>query len=201
MPSLVETLRDRLGNPALLADAQPLRGDWDFGELGAAAGLELKPAAVLVPVVDRPEPGLILTKRTSSLRNHAGQVAFPGGRIDPEDAGPVEAALREAREEIGLASHHVSLIGRAGGYETGSGYAITPIVGLVPPDVPLSPSVDEVDQVFEVPLAYVLDAANHQVQQAEWRGRMRRYYVIEYGPWNIWGATAGILVNLARLVA
>jgi 8-oxo-dGTP pyrophosphatase MutT (NUDIX family) len=173
-------------------------GDHHFGEFGAPLPEAQTPAAVLVPVVDRPEPGLLLTRRTANLRAHAGQIAFPGGRVDPEDDGPVAAALREAEEEIGLAPADVRVLGLGDGWRTGTGYAITPVVGAIPPGLRFVPSAAEVDAVFEVPLAHVLDPANHQLREAEWQGRARRFYVIEANGWEIWGATAGMIVNLSR---
>ncbi|QMW21478.1 CoA pyrophosphatase [Sandaracinobacteroides saxicola] len=200
MPSLIDRLTARLsatdGPAPLLGD-----GDGDFGTLGTATTTRLTPAAVLVPIVQRSDPGLLLTRRTAALRQHAGQVAFPGGRIDAEDPTPEAAALREAQEEIGLPPHAVTLLGRSDPYETGTGYAITPIVGLIPPDLAFVPSASEVDSVFEIPLAFALDPANHQLREAEWKGRLRRFYVIEHGVWHIWGATAGMIVNLARRLA
>jgi len=179
----------------------PLRGDWDF-EFGAERpGRDLKPAAVLIPIVDRAEPTLLLTRRTDTLRRHAGQVAFPGGRIDPEDADAIAAALREAHEEVALPAAQVRVIGTTDLYETGTGYRITPVVGVVPPDLPLVPAEAEVAAVFEAPLAYLLDPANHRLHEAEWQGRMRRYYAIEWETHYIWGATAGIIVNLSRRLA
>ena len=155
-------------------------------------------AAVLVAVTDRAEPGVILTQRTDTLRHHAGQVAFPGGRIDPTDRDAVAAALREAEEEIGLRQSDVAVVGTADRYRTGTGFAITPIIGVVPPDLALTPSEAEVAAVFEVPLAYLLDPANQQQASAMWQGRERHYYEIPWQDRRIWGATAAMIVNLSR---
>lgn len=159
------------------------------------------PAAVLVAVTDRPEPGVILTQRTATMRRHAGQIAFPGGRIDPEDAGIVAAALREAEEEIGLPPAMVEVIGEADGYRTITGFQVTPVVGVVPPDLPLVPHEAEVADVFEVPLAVLMGEANYIVQAVEWQGRQRHYYELSWDGRRIWGATAAMLVNLARRLA
>jgi 8-oxo-dGTP pyrophosphatase MutT (NUDIX family) len=156
------------------------------------------PAAVLVAVTDRAQPGVILTQRTETLRRHAGQVAFPGGRIDPEDDGPVGAALREAEEEIALPVAAVEVIGIADRYRTVTGYEVTPVVGVVPPDLTLVPAEAEVAAVFEVPLAFLLDSANHVAATAMYQGRERRYYEILWGERRIWGATAAMIVNLSR---
>jgi 8-oxo-dGTP pyrophosphatase MutT (NUDIX family) len=158
-------------------------------------------AAVLVPVVLRAEPTLILTQRTAHLRSHAGQVAFPGGRVDPEDRDAVATALREAEEEIGLSPALVDVIGTAPPYLTGTGYAVTPVIGLLPPDPPLRLNAHEVASIFEVPLAYALDPGNRELRETEWRGALRRYYVIEWDGRMIWGATAAMLVNLACQIA
>lgn len=198
MPLLVEALRTRLNAPTT---PPRLEGDHDFGALGASSTRPLVPAAVLVAVVQRPEPSLLLTTRTAHLRNHGGQVAFPGGRIDPEDSDAVAAALREAEEEIGLAARHVEILGVSDSYQTGTGYHIAPVVGLIPPDLSFRLSPHEVVDTFEVPLGFALDPANQQLREAEWKGRMRRFYVIEHGGRTIWGATAGILVNLSGRLA
>jgi 8-oxo-dGTP pyrophosphatase MutT (NUDIX family) len=154
-------------------------------------------AAVLVAITDRPEPGLILTQRREHLRTHAGQIAFPGGRIDKgEDA--VSAALREAQEELGLNPALVRLLGQADPYCTVTGYWVTPVIGIVPPDIELAPNPDEVSDWFEAPLDFVLDPANQRRMTAEYRGRMRHYYQIDWQGRPIWGATAAMLVNLTR---
>ena len=158
------------------------------------------PAAVLIAIVERPDPGVILTVRQASLRRHAGQIAFPGGRIDPEDQGAIAAALREAQEEIGLDPAQVEVAGTIGGYRAGSSYAITPVVGVVPPDLPLVPHEAEVAAVFEVPLAFLLDPANHVERTAEFDGRLRRFHEIVWGDRRIWGITAALIVNFATRV-
>lgn len=158
----------------------------------------LADAAVLVAITDRPQPGVILTRRTEHLRRHAGQIAFPGGRVDPADADAIAAALREAEEEIALPPAAVAVIGVADRYRTGTGFDITPVVGVVPPDLPLVAAEAEVASVFEVPLAFLLDPANQVEASAEWQGRTRRFYEIVWGERRIWGATAGMIVNLSR---
>lgn len=170
----------------------------DHHELDGRAPDELTPAAVLVPVTDRAEPGVILTRRTETLRKHAGQVAFPGGRLDATDADAVAAALREAEEEIGLSPHLVEAVGTADRYRTVTGYEVTPVVGVVPPDLPLTPHEGEVAAVFEVPLAFLLDGANQVRAEMDWKGRRRSYWEITWNGHRIWGATAAMIVNLAR---
>lgn len=172
-----------------------IEGDMRDAVLEPVSGLT--PAAVLVAVTDRAEPGVILTRRTETLRRHAGQVAFPGGRIDPgEDA--IAAALREAEEEIALPRDRVELVGPADRYVTVTGFQVTPVIGVVPPDLPLIPSAAEVADWFEAPLAFVLDPANHLEHEVDWQGRRRRYYEILWNERRIWGATAAMIVNLAR---
>lgn len=156
------------------------------------------PAAVLVAVVDRPEPGLILTVRTEKLRRHAGQVAFPGGRIDPEDDGPVAASIREAFEEIALPPATVNVIGIADRYRTVTGYEVTPVVAVVPPDLDLRPQPTEVAAIFEAPLHYLLEPRHQLVRKVMWMGAERTYYEIEWNEHRIWGATAAMIVNLSR---
>ena len=161
---------------------------------------EPSPAAVLLAITDRSEPGLILTVRRDHLRTHAGQVAFPGGRIDPGET-PVQAALREAHEELALEPAEVTILGEADPYRTVTGYHVSPVVGLVPPDLNLTPNPGEVAGWFEAPLDFVLDPANQRRMSAEFRGRMRHYYQIDWEGRRIWGATAAMLVNLARRIA
>jgi len=155
-------------------------------------------AAVLIAVTDRAEPGVILTQRTETLSRHPGQVAFPGGRIDPGDAGPIAAALREAEEEIALPRDRVTVIGESDRYRTITGFEVTPVIGVVPPDLVLVPSAGEVSQVFEVPLGFVLDTANHVEATVEFQGHNRHYYEISWDGHRIWGATAAMIVNLSR---
>lgn len=156
------------------------------------------PAAVLIAVTDRADPGVILTRRTETLRRHAGQIAFPGGRIDPEDENAVRAALREAEEEIALPRERVHVIGTADDYRTITGFEVTPVVGVIPPDLPLVPAEAEVATVFEAPLSFLLDHANHHRASAMYQGQERHYYEILWGEHRIWGATAAMIVNLSR---
>ena len=192
--SLAALLRDALERGHRAAP-ELLAGDVLEGEAGGGG---ITPAAVLVPIVDRPDPTVILTLRPETMRKHPGQISFPGGRIDPEDDGPVAAALREAEEEIGLPPHLVEIVGLADLYRTITGFEVTPVVGIVPPDLPLSPHPGEVAAMFEAPLSYLLDPAHQQTRAAMWRGQERHYYEIDYEGRRIWGATAAMIVNLSR---
>lgn len=186
--------------PAALTDPTQtaVRGDLDLDPLlwEQMDVQPLRPAAVLIPVIDRPEPRVILTQRTSHLPNHPGQIAFPGGSIDPEDASPAAAALREAQEEIGLDPQLVEPIGYIDLYLTFSGYRILPLVARVATDYAMTLNAHEVEDAFEVPLAFLMDAQNHALHSREWKGIMRRFYAMPYGDRYIWGVTAGILRNL-----
>jgi 8-oxo-dGTP pyrophosphatase MutT (NUDIX family) len=155
-------------------------------------------AAVLIPVTDRAEPGVILTHRPETMRRHAGQAAFPGGRIDPEDADEIAAALREAEEEIGLSPSLVEIVGAVDAYRTITGYTVTPVIGVIPPDLPLVANPHEVASIFEVPLAFLLDPASHLQVEIDWNGEPRHYWEMRYGEHRIWGATAAMIVNLSR---
>ena len=187
--TLAERLRHALHDEG---EAELLPGD--LVELDAGEGTS---AAVLVAVTDRPEPGVILTVRREHLRTHAGQVAFPGGRVDPgEDA--VTAAIREAHEEVLLDPAAVELVATLDPYRTVTGYIVTPVLGVVAPDLPLVPHEHEVADWLEAPLAFLLDPANHQQQSALFRGATRHYYEISWNDHRIWGATAAMIVNLSR---
>jgi 8-oxo-dGTP pyrophosphatase MutT (NUDIX family) len=163
---------------------------------GLAPAQPPRHAAVLVPIVARPDPGVLLTLRSARLSNHAGQIAFPGGRVDPEDADEKAAALREAQEEVGLEARLVRHLGYLDGYLSGTGFWIVPVVGLVDPDYALTLNPAEVDEAFEVPLQFLMTPANHQRQSRKWQGTLRHYYAMPYEGRFIWGATAGMLRNL-----
>lgn len=173
-------------------------GDDDSGREAGA----LTAAAVLIPIVDHPA-GLtvIFTRRTSHLKAHSGQVSFPGGRTEPQDPTPEFTALRETQEEIGLPAERVEVLARLPEYMTRTGFRVTPVVGLLRPPLVLSPDPREVEYVFEVPLAFLLDPGNHQRQTREIQGRTVGYYVMQFEDRTIWGATAGMLVNLYRQLA
>lgn len=190
------SLFDRLAG-ALAASAGDECASVDERHIDPDGGKHI-PAAVLIAVTDRPEPGVILTQRPDYLRSHPGQIAFPGGKIDPGDADAIAAALREADEELGLAPSHVSVIGMADVYRSGSGFAITPVLAVIPPDLSYTPNPGEVADWFEVPLAFVLDRANHIHHSTHWKGAERRYIEIMWGRRRIWGVTAGIIANLSR---
>jgi 8-oxo-dGTP pyrophosphatase MutT (NUDIX family) len=187
--TLADRLRGALAEPA---GDPPLEGD--LPEIRARADL---PAAVMITITDRPQPGVILTVRREHLRTHAGQIAFPGGRVDPGEDG-IQAALREANEELLLDPASVEVIGSLEPYRTVTGYVVTPVLGVVPPDLPLEPNEPEVADWFEAPLSFLLDPANQQSRTALFQGIERHYYEINWNDRRIWGATAAMIVNLSR---
>lgn len=198
----LETLRGKLLDEAPDLPLVPRRGDYDLDpENRPAAPASLVPAAVLLPIVLRDEPAVLFTERSARLARHAGQVSFPGGRSDPDDASLLRTALRETQEETGITPDFVSVAGFLDAYETGTGFAILPVVGLVREGFMLVPDTDEVAEIFEVPLAFLLDPANRQKNQTEWKGRLRHYYAFRYHGHYIWGATAAMLVNFAERMA
>ena len=177
------------------------RGDHELNP-GMLPLAELRAASVLVPLVDRPGGfSILLTQRTAHLSRHAGQIAFPGGRVEEGDADAVATALRETEEEIGLSRDHVEPVGRLDRYITRTGFTVTPVVALVAPPFTLTVDPNEVADTFEVPLDFILDPANRQQDSYDFQGVLRYFYVFRYGERNIWGATAGMLVNLAQIFA
>ncbi|HEX3863326.1 MAG TPA: CoA pyrophosphatase [Stellaceae bacterium] len=181
---------------------QVIRGDHDLNPGLTPPSTALRPAAVLVPLIDRADGmTVLLTQRTAHLSAHAGQISFPGGRVEPQDADHVAAALRETEEEVGLSREHVNVIGRLDTYVTGTGFEITPIVGIVAPLFSLTIDPYEVAEAFEVPLSYVLNSGNHERIERDVGTYRRCFFRLPYEGRNIWGATAGILVNLAEVLA
>jgi len=175
------------------------RGDWDLNpELLADFAVMPPPraAAVLIPVIARGDLTVLFTQRTDALQTHAGQIAFPGGKIEDSDASATEAALREAEEEIALERRFVEPLGHLDSYRTGTGFMVAPVVAIVRPGFCLVPDPNEVADVFEVPLRFLMDSANHEKHSREWRGRQRSYYAMPYQGRYIWGATAAMLKNL-----
>lgn len=193
MSALVERLR-RLHAEGHAQDVGLLRDDRRF------ADREPTPAAVLAAITERERPGFLLIHRPSNMRAHPGQVAFPGGKIDPGES-PVEAALREAEEELGIDPAAVTVIGQSDTYFTGTGYAVTPVIAVVPPHIEIRPNPTEVAAWFEAPVDFVFDGANHDEQSAVWKGATRRYIEIMWQEHRIWGVTAAIIANLARRIA
>ena len=198
-PSLSpEQIIERLRRPS--AEGLPARGDHDLNP-GMEPAQTLTPAAVLVPLVAHPD-GLtaMFTQRTDHLLHHAGQISFPGGHMDPGDDTPEETALRETEEEVGLDRRHVEIVGRLDQYVTRTGFSISPVVALVTPPFEINPDPEEVDEVFEVPLSFLLDPANHQRHSREFEGRTREFHAMPFGDYYIWGATAGMLINLYEVL-
>jgi len=200
----VAMLRDRMrraaGDVGLRRSGERVRGDHDMNP-GLEPRKPLVSAAVLVPLLQRPA-GLtvLLTRRTAHLHDHAGQVSFPGGRLEPGDNDAVHAALRESEEEVGLTADAVEVIGRLDTYQTRTGYEVTPVVGLVVPPAMFRPDPFEVAEVFEVPLAFILDPANHERRSRADGEVVRHFWVLPYKDYFIWGATAGMLVNLYEVL-
>jgi 8-oxo-dGTP pyrophosphatase MutT (NUDIX family) len=198
----VITLNQFLSSAPLALRADP-PDTWDLSddEMNSKAqmipqGIVPKPAAVLVGVMENAEPALLLTQRTTTLSKHGGQIAFPGGRLDDGET-PLQAALREAEEETGLASRYIEPLGYLDGYLTVTGYFIVPVVARILPGFTFTPHAAEVDEIFDVPLSFLLNAQNRETQTREWKGMTRRYYVYPYQQRYIWGATAGMIKNLS----
>jgi len=188
----------RRSPPALAEPDEMLNGDFKLNDRSDIdESRAIREAAVLVPLVEHADGvHVLLTERSGDLSSHAGQVAFPGGRIDPEDDGPVDAALREAEEEVGLDRSHVKVAGFLDAYETGTRFRVVPVVGFVTPGFDLTLNPAEVDEAFEVPLSFLMDPANHERHSAVWQGKRRTFYAMPYDGHYIWGATAGMIVNL-----
>ncbi len=186
-----------LANPPLLNEPQS-PGDDDLNPEIARFATGLRHAAVLVPIIARSPLTVLLTARTEHLPSHAGQIAFPGGKVETYDTGPLAAALRETREEIALDEAFIEPVGYLSPYRTGTGYIITPSVALVRPGFKLAANPDEVADVFEVPFEFLMNEANHQIHSRIYSGSERRFYAMPYGERYIWGATAGIIRTLYR---
>ncbi len=189
-------MRGRLQR-AIAAEGRP-SSDFDLNKDAGSPGRPLRDAAVLVPIVlERDMPQLILTKRSSALKHHPGQIAFPGGKVEQTDDGIVAAALREAEEEIGLDIGKAEVLGTLAPHETVTGFNVTPVVALISPDFEAKPDPSEVAEVFEVPFAHFLDTGNYLIESRLWRGQRRYFFTVPWGPYYVWGATARMLRALA----
>lgn len=198
----LESLRSRLLAEPPPLPLMPTRGDYDLNPGNRPAKRpDLFPAAVLLPIVERKERTVLFTERSAHLPKHAGQVSFPGGRVEPNDTSLVQTALRETHEETGIEPGFITVAGFLDAYETGTGYAVLPVVGLLSEGFALVPNTSEVAKIFEVPLSFLLDPANRQKNQMEWQGRMRSFYAFRYNGHYIWGATAAMLVNFGERLA
>ncbi len=191
----LEGLRARLLREAPQLPLTPSFGDHDLNPGTPRVTRDLMPAAVLLPIVVRDEPTILFTQRTDHLSRHAGQVSFPGGRAQDDDVSLVATALRETQEETGIDPSFVTVAGFLDAYETGTGFAILPVVGLLTPGFALDPHAGEVAEIFEVPLVWLLDEANRETGEREFQGRIRRFHAFRYNGHYIWGATAAMLVN------
>ena len=181
-------------------DTEKGRGDHDLNP-GMTPQVRSRPAAVLIPIVERDEGlTMLLTKRSEDLPVHPGQVSFPGGRAESYDDGPVDTALRETEEEVGIHRRHIDIVGQLDLYSTRTGFAITPVVGLLTPPFDTKADPMEVQEIFEVPLAFFLDRGNHERHSREWNNQIRSFYAMPYGDYYIWGATAGMLVNFVDVL-
>lgn len=195
--NLISKLRAAVSNTAVASSDFDLNPDYDPPE-----NRILRPAAVLIGVTAFDDhPRVVLTQRSSHLKHHPGQIAFPGGKQDQTDQDAVACALREAREEIGLPSEHVDILGTIAPHETVTGFQVTPVVGLITRDFDPTPEEGEVAEVFAPPLSFLAAPLNYSVQQRRWRGQWRNYYTVPFGPYYIWGATARILRGLAEQMA
>ncbi len=197
MPDLTDHLRAALARPG------PASSDFDLNpDVALPAGRKLRPAGVLVPVTTYgDQPQVILTKRSSRLKHHPGQIAFPGGKVDADDANATAAALREAQEEIGLPRDLPQVLGTMPAHETVTSFTITPVIARIDQPFEIRPEPGEVEEVFHVPLSHLLNGENFIVESRRWRGTRRHYYTVPFGPYYIWGATARILRALAAQMA
>ena len=194
-----ERIISAFGGPGEAPDARGDGPSWLDAASPSEGGRTMTQAAVLIPLIDRADGmTVLLTQRTDHLTSHAGQISFPGGRMETRDGSPEDTALRETEEEIGLPRIHVELVGRLNVRETGTGYRVVPVVGLIDPPFPLAADPSEVAEIFEVPMAFVLDPANHRFETRVHGGVERQFYVLPYRDYYIWGLTARLLVNLSE---
>jgi 8-oxo-dGTP pyrophosphatase MutT (NUDIX family) len=195
----VDLVIDRIN--AFDPEAVDIRGDHDLNKNTPDPLKKQRDAAVLIPIVRHDdELSVLLTKRTDHLKHHPGQISFPGGRTEDSDPSPVHAALRETHEEVGVTEDYITVLGRMGDYITGTGFRVVPVVGLVEPTYPVNVDEFEVAEVFEVPLSFLMDRNNHERHSREFKGQTRHFWAIPYNDYYIWGATAGMLLNLCDIL-